>query len=211
MKDLTKWPRLLVVGESVTHEQANEILIRTNNWWYQHTNDHVWNVVVAQSAHLKTDDIGYLVVTREFRDEIGALNLQYLNNDWIGSSWIGGPKGWCDWSGTVGCSTWNIGKWPSHEEVTEDWKMIAEAFPYLNLRAQLVANEGEDTEPAGEWWIQRGEVVTIDGPTTFLTRSEDPDLLSLINGRFYGEHSERGCDVTRLKEALQQVRGNVSS
>lgn len=31
--DLTKWPRLLVTGQPVTEDQANDILIRTDDWY----------------------------------------------------------------------------------------------------------------------------------------------------------------------------------
>ena len=40
-RELTKWPRLPVVGKRITEEQANEILIRTNQWFFS-TNDKEW-------------------------------------------------------------------------------------------------------------------------------------------------------------------------
>lgn len=46
---VTKWPRLLVVGDNVTPEQADQILIRTNSW-YLFSNDKGWERTVQQLA-----------------------------------------------------------------------------------------------------------------------------------------------------------------
>jgi hypothetical protein len=207
MSDLTKWPRLLVVGEPVTREQANEILIRTNSWWMQ-TNDKAWLRQVCAEYGIKMDrhgDADYKSARAVF-DELGVLKLGYLDNDRIMSSWVGGPKGWCDWDGRIGCSTWNIGKWPDGEDVTSDLTAIAEAWPFLTFHAQLISDEGEG-QVVGTWAVRGGKAAMVE-PAGRLTEPSEIDaagmLLRLMSSRSGGE---RGVSVERLREALAQVRG----
>lgn len=209
MRDLTKWPRLLVVGEPVTETQANEILVRTDDWMLL-GNDREWEGIVANLAGIERDKHGTVDWgSRErFRKAMGVLELGYLENGRIYSAWIGGPKGWCDWDGTIGCSTWNIGKWPSHEAVTEDWTAIAAAFPYLDLVAQLVTDEGAG-EVAGEWVVRNGEVRFDPEPGPRIRRPEVLDDATVLL-RFAGVTGERGVDFARLAEALRQVRGGAA-
>lgn len=208
-RDLTKWPRLLVVGDPVTEEQANEILVRTNQWWLS-TNDHDWermiynlmNVQIDQHNHPKYQDI------RAFEEQHRVLNLHYLDNARVVSSWIGGPKGWCDWDGTIGCGNYNIGKWPEVSEVLEDWQMIATAFPFLNLRAQLVPDEGEAQHAAVEFTVHAGEVTCTAEPGELITAPTELSartVLSILLPR-----RERGVPFARLKTALEQVRATQS-
>lgn len=212
----TKWPRLVVVGEPVTEEQADEILIRTDNWWLT-INDREWQAVVERLAHdvagmpiepsqsLRGDERAaafseYHRSLREWRERIGVLDLGYLGNARIASSWIGGAHGWCDWDGRIGCSSHNIGKWPSDGEVTSDWKAISEAFPYLDLTAQCIEDEGEGGL-AAQWRVKDGAVEYDGEPTEPLARRlDEPFLLRcLMPG------GERGVSFGRLRQALERV------
>lgn len=202
-RDLTKWPRLLVTGQSVSEDQANEILIRTDSWMLM-SNDSGWIRTVCAAAGLTVGPYGWPEGLDEFRASIGALNLSYLENSRIASSWIGGPHGWCSWSGRIGCSTYNLGKWPSTEAVCDDWEAIAAAFPYLDLTAQLVADEG-DGELVGQWTVRAGTAEYEPDPTTVI-RPVDELESGQILGVLAGGYGERGIDITRLAEALRQVR-----
>ena len=217
MSDLTKWPRLLVVGENVTREQANEILIRTDNW-SPCTNDKAWETAVCAlgdeygmpvNAPWRLKPGEYSERWREIearrqasRERLGILELHYLGNARIASSWFGGPHGWCDWDGNIGCSNYNIGKWPSVEEVTEDWTAIAEAFPYLSLHAQLVTDEGEG-EVAATWAVREGKAALVE-PAGQLAPVRD-DVEGMVFGLLYSADRERGVSIDRLREALAQV------
>lgn len=204
-RDLTKWPRLLVTGQNISEDQANEVLIRTDSWLLM-SNDRAWIAAVCAAAGLAVGKYGYLESKGldEFRASIGALNLSYLDNERIVSSWIGGPHGWCSWSGRIGCSTYNLGKWPSTEDVTSDWQAIAAAFPYLDLRAQLVADEGEG-ELVGQWTVRAGLVEYEPEPSEAIRPVDELESGQLL-GVFMARGGERGVDITRLEAALRQVR-----
>jgi hypothetical protein len=205
----TKWPRLLVVGESVTEEQADEILIRTNGWWWIGGNDGAFSEAVedvaAEFGYPPEPDLtapteqrtGRWKNLQEWRKSLGILELEYLTNDRIQSSWIGGPHGWCDWDGSIGCSTHNIGKWPSAEDVTEEWQRIAEAFPYLDLTAQCVEDEGEG-RIADEWRVVNGSVTHTDEPPQQLRTIREAPFIALFSSAY-----ERGVTVERLRQAFQ--------
>ncbi|MEU8151733.1 hypothetical protein [Nonomuraea sp. NPDC048901] len=222
MSDLTKWPRLLVTGENVTREQANEILIRTDGL-NPCINDRVWERTVKDLAeefgrprpydYSRTSDNPeswreHYAADQAWRARMGLLDLHYLRNARIASSWIGGPHGWCDWEGRIGCSNYNIGKWPSVEEVTEDWTAIAEAFPYLALHAQLVTDEGEGTV-AATWAVRDGKAALVE-PAGQLAPVPSDDVAGMVFGLLYSADRERGVSINRLREALAQVAAQQS-
>ena len=219
MRDLTKWPRLTVVGEPVTEDQADEILIRTNNWDWIGCNDKAWKQMVetcagvfgfppepswAEEFETRVDrmrDHSYKL--GEFKERMGILELSYLDNCRIESSWIGGPKGWCDWDGTIGTRNYNIGKWPSHEEVLADWEKIAQAFPYLRLNAQLWPDEGEGGSlPAVQYNVRDGQVTWWENPLDWIEPNDEGTNLFSV----FLPGGERGVGVQRLMRALQTTR-----
>lgn len=204
MSDFTKWPRLIVVGEPVTPEQANDILIRTNSWFLS-SNDSDWVRQVAAAYGIPLDEHGapdYRALQRVYA-ELGALQLHYLVNRQVMAAWLGGPHGWCDWTGRIGCSTWNIGKWPTEDAVTEDLVAIAAAFPYLSMHAQLISDEGEG-DIVGTWAVLDGKAVPVE-PAGFLTPPTELDPEAMIDA-FMRPGRERGVSLGRLRQALAQVR-----
>ena len=203
MTELTKWPRLLVVGGPITEEQADEVLIRTANPWLLQVNDRGWSAIVAACFHLDVAEYGHATAesTRAAIERYGLLELGLLYTSRISSTWIGGPHGWCDWSGRIGCSTYNIGKWPDADHVTAEWELIARTFPYLDLTAQLITDEGAG-HMAAEWRIKGGtaERRTPGAQITKPTELGEVDLLSrLLSG------GERGVGTDRLRAALARV------
>jgi hypothetical protein len=206
----TKWPRLIVVGQPVSEAQADEILIRTNGWWYLFSNDKQWERQVYAVAEefgyprdVAGDDLRGPRAVQEWMDRLGMLSLNYLTNSRIVSSYIGGPHGWCDWDGQVGSVGYNIGKWPSDEEVTEDWEAIAAAFPFLDLTAQCIEDEGEGA-PAAQWRMSGGRVDYDPAPSDLLAAPVD-DFEGNVQRLISDPFRERGVSVERLRQALGRV------
>lgn len=228
--ELTKWPRLLVSGVQVTPEQANEILIRTCVPEYLAGNDRQWDEIVGRILRMPLRDDWHEI--QELRDspqkrldwlrlrwaekdarveELGILGLEYLYTSRIASSYLGGPHGWCDWNGNIWTDSYNIGKWPETETLTEEWGRIAEAFPYLDLTAQVVTDEGAG-ELAGEWRVKDGEVCHYFNPTApILQKSDDQgQMLSNVLNLVYNPERERGVSVDRLTQAVAQVDASMA-
>lgn len=234
--DLTKWPRLLVVGESITPTQANEVLIRTCQPAYLSSNDKMWDAVVREVMGFADDtpprelyEDGRANERWEWLRErwnhnnkrtrdLGIIGLEYLYTSRISSSWIGGPHGWCSWDGKIGCSNYNIGKWPSVQEVTNEWRDIAEALPFLDLTAQLITDEGAG-ELAVEWRVKGGVVTVNLEPQTVLSvpdldedRSErlaDVKAIAMYGATFMDR--ERGTSRERLEAAVKQIEDAVAN
>jgi hypothetical protein len=197
-----------VTGRSVSPEQADEILVRTAIWALMCSNDKSWERIIAEVAGISVGEYGYYdsESLRRFEQRHGVLDLRYLYNERIACAWINGPKGWCDWDGEIGCSTWNIGKWPTVEAVTDDWTTIAEAFPFLTLTAQLVPEEGEAAAPAVEWSVSDGLVAMNPEPTRILRPVEQFDIEEAAYKIKYDRFRERGVDRERLQQAVNRVR-----
>ena len=191
MTDLDKWPRLLVVGKPVTPEQANDILIRTDSWILC-LNDRAWAKAAYRAAGVVLAHYGMpgLEELRDFRARMGVLDLAYMANARIGSSWIGGPHGWCDWTGWIGCAAYNVGTWPSHEQVTDD-------------------GEGD---LAGQWTVRGGQVQFDRAPAELIRPAEEVALSAIAMLAFRSEVTgrEQGVPMRRLVAALDQVRQSQS-
>jgi hypothetical protein len=232
--DYVKWPRLLVTGDQVTQEQANEIIIRTTDVNFIFSNDKSWLDTVRRELGLPADyvaDYGEDADARLARHrtqwaaidargaELGVLDLHNMQNSRIVSAYVGGPHGWCDWDGTIGTSRYNVGKWPTAHEMHCDLTAIAAAFPYLRMQVQLL-NDREmpdtfdaDGELTFEYELEATAPVTwtvSDGVVAY-DISPRPPITSPTNDdesiikRFMSRDFERGVSVTRLREAVTQV------
>lgn len=195
----SKWPRLLVVGDPVPVALAEEILVRTDGW-YLSTNDKPYLRKLCAALGAAMDGWGSIswTATKSIRRRVGALHLDYLRNERIVSAWIGGPHGWCDWDGRIGCSTHSIGKWPTWDAVNGEWISIAAAFPALSLMAQLVEDEGLGAVCA-QWRIAGGRVEVQEPGDPIAEQAEPRFAVGLVHG------AERGIDPVRLREIVDRV------
>lgn len=178
---LGKFPVVIAVGDPLTREQTNEVMLRTTHW-YLSCNDEVWNDMVVYILGL-ADKLNASCVelpdgerrwdwqyrtelTHAFGDGICALKLYALDNPGIMSHRRG--TGWLDWSGRIRARYHEGSKWTTIEEVESDWRDIAAAFPFLRLRAQLAAGDYLNDLPAGtvgaEWIIENGTVTRVEQP-----------------------------------------------
>lgn len=206
---LPKWPALLVVGEPVTKEQAATIIVRTDSFRFS-TNDRAFEKQLRATCGMLPEERGFTTEYArkvfqsedEARQRYGVLPLEYLHNSRIVSCWIGGPKGWCSWGGVIGSGSFNIGKWPSTEEVLAEWKTIAAAFPFLKLRAQLLNGETceEFAEPVIEYRVEGG-TVTAWKPEKQLRQVSNDSLGELLM-TLGSPGRERGCTIEQFAWAL---------
>lgn len=216
---LEKWPRLVVAGKKVTPDQAAEINIRTSSVYYLYSNDKAWEAevkailgVTEPEDHPRGDTYlrGWLDNMNKVRAELGILELEYLYNSNIISSYIGGPHGWCSWTGWIGTSSYNIGKWPTAADVYGEWTRIAEAFPYLDLRAQLIPDEGEADGPAIEYVVKDGQVEAFTQDLQSIPITEEPSITRQVMDLIYNPARERGCTAEQLRAAVDLTRARVA-
>jgi len=206
---LPKWPAMVVVGEPVTKDQAKEILIRTASMHFS-TNDHNFALQLYKYLNIKCKEELYPWPESEqlhkVEEELGCFTnkIDYLRNSRIVSSWIGGPHGWCNWDGNIFTNNYNIGKWPSCEQVYSEWLIISEAFPYLKLICQLFSGETseEDTKPIIEYVVSNGCVKACN-PGKLIRASMNENLFVAM---MLGRDRERGCTLEIFKDAIEHTR-----
>lgn len=143
MKEITtKWPAMLITGEKVTEEQAIDIIIRTDEAvvtpnTYTFGNNQDFGKQWAKSINVCYD---YDESVYPRLECINFVSLEHLYNNLLGPYWAGGSNSWIWEDGSIFRFS-NIGKWPSTEEVFDELKRIAQAFPYLKLKATLFDEE----------------------------------------------------------------------
>lgn len=199
---LPKWPALVVLGKTISSDQAAEIIIRTDGFYFS-TNDRDFRISLYKALGIAlTDHEPNHNDLIQARNKYQLLPLDYLNNSWIVSSWIGGAHGWCNWRGNLHCNNYNIGKWPTAGDVLQEWALIALAFPFLSLRCQLFNGEVSDnTMPVIEYIIENGTVQWIIPTETI----QNPTLSSFTS--FVGEI---GCTLNQFQDALRVVEKSLT-
>jgi hypothetical protein len=177
---------MLVTGKPVTQEQAKEIIRRTDRFLVSgfggndHNYDQKLGELLKMPHTLHFGRQGYRNPhafdpeketypenwerTEVWKEAWGCVETEYVSNDWISCAFIGGPHGWCHPDGMIGFVD-NVGKWPDWESVFNDWKMLAEAFPFLDVAATLFSGESceEYATPVISYLVKEGEVSTCPG------------------------------------------------
>jgi hypothetical protein len=219
--DLTKWPHMIVAGKPITKEQTYEIMIRTTSLYFcsnsKNTEDELYEILdktlkFEYEINKKEDEYqkrwSKCSKRQELLKQYNQLDLYYLQNHRILSCWVGGPHGWLSWANEIGSCNYNIGKWPDSTEVYNEWKTIAETFPYLDLQCQLMSGETseEDTTPVIEYIVKEGKV-EVKIPTEKLVSNVpyvDPTDIMIQN--MYSATREVGCTFKQFEDALQYLK-----
>ena len=213
--NLPKWSALTVVGGHVTTDQAAEIIVRTDSWYF-YCNDRDLTRQLRATARLseycsKSKTYKEVLADAEHDDEIKkryrVLELEFLHNCQIVSSYVGGPHGWCHWDGRILCNSYNIGKWPTADGVLKEWELIASAFPYLRLRSQLYSGETlEDGRPLIEYVVADGRVEAKVPESELIPRTTDFSMAAAASIAFVPPYlREFGCTIEQFKRALEIV------
>lgn len=227
---LPKWPQMRVWGPAITPQRAAEIIVRTDSffaWNGLGGNNHGFDRGLCHRLGLPYQDYGRSDNWEEiyqawdaFRKEIGFIPTEYVHNGWISNAFIFGPSGWCHPDGTIHF-VHNVGKWPSVQEVLDDWARIAAAWPFLDLDACLMNEESGHDEDDGP--SVPLAVIQVSGGTAraflpadyaFLSRfGEDqvgfrtPDLMTsmlpILSGRLSRENH---FSISEVAEMVRRVR-----
>lgn len=205
--DNTMWPRLLVVGEPVTPEQADDIIVRTTCLYRLYCNDERFMHDLQDAFGLVRSPLGFATTpsVRAAATELGSLNLTALTMYRVYSMWIDGPRGWCDWDGRIGCNAYNLARSTDPADVTAEWARIAAAWPYLDLRAQLLGGDDADADraPFAQWRVLDGRV-TEETPGPRITEPTELDPEAVYRRLLAG--GERGVTLSRLRAAIARTR-----
>lgn len=216
---LPKWPQMIVTGDPVSKAKASEIIRRTDSFFLCHGGNNRKFIEEAERVlRMPVYHEGALDAIERFDEETrawekkwGFIRTYYVTNSWISSAYVGGPCGWCHPDGSIGFSD-NIGKWPRATDVYEEWRTLAQAFPFLALEVTLMDGEfsEEHTKPAVSMLIRDGFVKLVDPSQRDLHREfcrkiprpcgERP-LFSLLS------RSENAISMKELQKWSEQIFG----
>lgn len=218
---LPKWPQMIVTGKPVTMEQAKDIIFKTDSFLtdsspYAGGNNREFNRMYRSLSGLDKldaiDDWGLRYdITDKMKESIGYVETEYVNNSWASCAFIFGPHGWCHPSGKIEYSD-NVGKWPSANEIVDDWTKIAEAFPYLDINVTLMSGEGseDDTQPVFNIRVVDGRAEAcepdLDVHKNFGTRNINEAVLNLAMGG-----REQGLPFQWVEEFAATVRSKLDN
>jgi len=193
---LPKWPQMIVRGQPVTLDQAKEIIRRTDRSFTSHLsgNDHKTVRNIAQRLGLPASMYsaydGQAVdkaaerdwrAGEAFRELWGTINTEYVHNNWVSSSFIYGPHGWCHPDGTISYDH-NVGKRPDIDAIIKDWDALATAFPFLDVTITVMNGESceDGTRPVVTLKVKDGNVTVCPpepAPDPVMTPQEQTALM----------------------------------
>ena len=226
---LPKWPNLIITGEPVTEEQAKDIIFRTDSFLtdpseYSGGNARQFNENYRRACGFKIKESGniYQDMRREseiagyVRSKIGFVDLKYIVSDYASSCYVYGPYGFCSPEGEIYFRD-NVGKWPSVEEIYEEFKMLAKAFPYLDMQGSLY--DGEHCEEGRKFVlrfiVKNGKVrmskKDVNQMESFVPRNLDSAVLAMNDRHEYRElglpigwYDEFANEVSKLVEEYKK-------
>lgn len=214
-----KWPQMFVTGKSVSAEQAKEIIRRTDyflNELEPFANDksfvNRWLEKSGKKEIVDLFDDNYKAKYNfedAFREKWGFIKTRYLQNDWAYSCFIAGPHGWCSPTGDISFRH-NVGKWPSVEEIANDWAVLLDNFPFLELNATLYDGEccEENVNPIVTISVGNGAVVVHDNHEVHHVERK-PEKFS-ISGMFGDAHGLPNDWMeefaTKSKETIKELK-----
>lgn len=179
--NLRKWPQMVVTGRPVTKEQALEIIRRTDTFFVHEYsgNDRDYEAAIIKRFEYPRFDYASGKSNYDAREAWmttwQAVRTSYVHNSWVSCSFILGPHGWCHPDGQIGFID-NIGKYPSGEDVLEDWTAIATAFPFLHIDVTLMSEEeGVDGGQPVVGFRIRGTEVTVVYEDLHTLHQEHPE------------------------------------
>lgn len=206
---LPKWPCMVVKGDKIKVDEAMVVIIRTGSFYFGSNDpafaDHLYKILEIDPKKYKSRPIDKIAVIQDRETEYGVLELEYLKNSRILSSYVRGPHGWCNWDGEIFSNNYNIGKWPSVETVYNEWKLIAKNFPFLNLKCQLYNGEHfeDGIKPIIEYRVKDGRV-SMSIPKDELEKPDRESMSDEIMGKLMsGVEYGRGCTPIQFLQALK--------
>lgn len=192
---LEKWCPYVIEGEKISKELAEEILIRTDDFYFG--NNRELNALIRKFLGVKNCEewFPYEEMQGVF-ERIKSLrnDIHYFSNQPFESTFWQGPYGWVDWQGNVGSCTHNAGKWPNAEEIYNEWKLIAETWPTLILTVRVYRSEFNDGE-THENQLPQIQLDVKDG----VVKVVEPTMIKDINQIYSGLMllpDEKGCLIS---------------
>lgn len=201
--------RMLDIYGEMVHEALDK---RNEDGATQSLNDEL-NFPNLYSIH---DRLTKALGVEKFEEEI-----QYVRNDLADSCYVGGANGYVDANGTISFDR-NVGKWPSVEEIHNDFRIIAEEFPFLEMYASLYDAEQceRDEKPVNlvvSFIISNGKVIigdmdfNLDSYDSSLPDYGDDDEMEFLKNNILNGTGSCGIPEEWFYEFADRVKDTMVS
>lgn len=176
-----KWAALSVSSDTpLTPQQAEEVILRTYNFsWLDFSPTSKEGADLLQALSLPHSKEGpHTRITgsalQNLRGRVRSLDgLLFLQNHNLSLPEFLAPnvqyswsnyQSWCHWDGTIQIVK-NIGPWSCTGEIQDEWAVLAQAFPFLDLRCHIYNGEVDDNpKPILEFRVKSGQVSVHSPP-----------------------------------------------
>lgn len=217
---LGKYPLMIIRGDDVTYEQADEIIVRTNNWGLDSL-DADWTDLVYRTAGIEmgTLNLPHPLDLDRFNKTYRVLDLEHTQTYRIMTRSILGPHGWCDWDGKIEYQLPVGGKWPEMHDLVSEWNVIAHTFPFLNMKVQFTDQDLSDIiMRTGKWdetvkphlqiRVKDGVAdadLSPEGHRRLKIKYQSRNDVRTMSRRASSILGQHGVPIDRLREALDRV------
>lgn len=224
--DTPKFCHLLIKGDNVLVDQAKEIILRTDRFLTSITcivsderfacNYRAMSGLASLSKRSgffsRHDTVSHdWDAEKALKAKLGVVSLNCVISDMASSCYALGPQGFCQPDGRIVFSD-NIGKYPSVKDLYEDFVALAQAFPFLTLRASLFLNDVADSEQdfGVGFLVSKGEVRIVLDDMEMQAPNRDISLLmnKRLSGDFDGVH---GLPLDWYDSYAQQVKSTLEA
>lgn len=193
-----KYGYISVTGNNVTPEQAAELIMMTHNPSIRDGPNVIFREKFKDIVPIENKELNDFIF--DCFDAIGNLDLYYLCNNKI----VAPFEGWCDWNGDIGCNLMLIDNWPTKEDIENEWKIIINNFPFLNLKCYVWLIDREDEEifniseidPDFEFIINNNKVICND----YIDRTKKWNCSNIEDNQ--REYSKKICNLQTLRYAI---------
>lgn len=183
-----------------------EYLKLSESWWKADTAEARASMLPQNCEYGDIWDIA-----DAWRKEMNIICTEYVSNTYLTSAYVGGPTGWVHPDGSISVRGHNYGKWPSVGAIVQDWKLLLNEFPYLDLVCTLFNGEYCDkhTVPLCTILVRNGDVLVTEPNLLEHSKFDDSpyssnildDGMAHINRLMRGDYScERGWPEPWIEE-----------
>ena len=137
--ELPKWPAIIIRGPSVPKEVAARICVQTSHIPYATRDDddekHIVDTIRVAFGMTAEYDIKD---TDRLAKDFGVMTdaLAYFSTNCYDNRHSLSESSWITWDGRISFDS-NVGKWPTSDDLFQEWVMIATRFPELKLTADV--------------------------------------------------------------------------
>lgn len=215
------WVQCFTIGKKVSQKEAMEVLGKLDSAFIEtHSNDIDWqkkrdsllgqDKLISYSADIKE-------IYKEKFPNYEHIFLNYFSTEMGDSHFVRGPNGWMHPRGCI-WNTFNIGKYPTLDEILSDLVHIANEFPFIEMVVVMMndALEEPNRRPKIGISVNKGKVTLLSTTDAIAIANEylrdknnsiynqEMDFKTAIKRHYY-YHSNHPLSIKMMSDILHET------